>query len=120
MAHHLETVLEAARELIDWKDKTVIPSKIFESMAMEKPIVLGVEGESAELVIASGGGVCIEPENGKDLWRGQGGRHHLSACDELPSTSSGPELVEGSRANDPSGAVRKWGLHPGCLAWPRL
>ena len=47
--------------------KTVIPSKIFESMAMEKPIVLGVEGESAELVMSSGGGVCIEPENGKDL-----------------------------------------------------
>ncbi len=34
---------------------------------MEKPIVLGVEGESAELVMSSGGGVCIEPENGKDL-----------------------------------------------------
>jgi hypothetical protein len=25
------------------------------------------EGESAELVIASGEGVCVEPENGKDL-----------------------------------------------------
>jgi glycosyltransferase involved in cell wall biosynthesis len=47
--------------------KTVIPSKIFESLAMEKPIVLGVEGESAELMMSSGGGVCIEPENGKDL-----------------------------------------------------
>src|SRR3990167_2240380 len=47
--------------------KTVIPSKIFESMAMEKPIILGVEGESAELVMSAGGGVCIEPENGKDL-----------------------------------------------------
>ena len=34
---------------------------------MEKPILLGVEGESAELVMASGGGICIEPENGKDL-----------------------------------------------------
>ena len=34
---------------------------------MEKPIVLGVEGESAELVMSSGGGICIEPENGKDL-----------------------------------------------------
>ncbi len=41
--------------------------KIFENMAMEKPIVLGVEGESAELVMAAGGGICIEPENGKDL-----------------------------------------------------
>jgi glycosyltransferase involved in cell wall biosynthesis len=47
--------------------KTVIPSKIFESMAMEKPIILRVEGESAELVMAAGGGICIEPENGKDL-----------------------------------------------------
>jgi glycosyltransferase involved in cell wall biosynthesis len=112
MAHHLEIVLEAARELISWKDivfllvgdgaersrlvamrdemtlqnvvmldqqpkermpdlwslssvrlvllkksdlfKTVIPSKIFESLALEKPIILGVEGESAELVMAAG------------------------------------------------------------------
>lgn len=43
--------------------KTVLPSKIFESMAMEKPIILGVEGESADLVQASGGGVCIPPED---------------------------------------------------------
>jgi colanic acid biosynthesis glycosyl transferase WcaI len=34
---------------------------------MEKPIILGVEGKRAELVMSSGGGVCIEPENGKDL-----------------------------------------------------
>jgi glycosyltransferase involved in cell wall biosynthesis len=125
MAHHLETVLEAARELIEWKDivfllvgdgaergrlvamrdekklsnvlmldqqpkekmpelwslssvslvllkksalfKTVLPSKIFESMAMERPVILGVEGESAELVMSAGGGICIEPENAKDL-----------------------------------------------------
>jgi glycosyltransferase involved in cell wall biosynthesis len=125
MAHHLETVLDAARELTEWKNivfllvgdgaersrlvtirdemklsnvvmldqqpketmpelwslssaslvllkkselfKTVIPSKIFESMAMEKPVILGVEGESAELVMSAGGGVCIEPESAKDL-----------------------------------------------------
>jgi glycosyltransferase involved in cell wall biosynthesis len=47
--------------------KTVIPSKIFESMAMEKPIVLGVEGESADIVRAAGSGVCIEPENSEQL-----------------------------------------------------
>lgn len=34
---------------------------------MEKPIVLGVEGESAELVMSAGGGICIEPESAKDL-----------------------------------------------------
>ncbi|MCS6897081.1 MAG: glycosyltransferase family 4 protein, partial [Nitrospira sp.] len=125
MAHHLETVLEAAdqlrdhprivfllvgdgaerKRLVDMRDamnlsnvlmlpqqpkermpmlwslsnvslvllkksdlfKTVLPSKIFESMAMEKPIILGVEGESAELVRRSGGGVCIPPEDAKEL-----------------------------------------------------
>ncbi|MEP6936236.1 MAG: glycosyltransferase [Nitrospirota bacterium] len=47
--------------------KTVLPSKIFESMAMEKPVILGVEGESVELVMSAGGGMCIEPESSKDL-----------------------------------------------------
>ena len=43
--------------------KTVIPSKIFESMAMKKPIILGVQGEGAEIVSESGSGLCVEPEN---------------------------------------------------------
>lgn len=47
--------------------KTVIPSKIFESMAMEKPIILGVEGESAEIVRSAEAGFCIEPENTQEL-----------------------------------------------------
>lgn len=47
--------------------KTVIPSKIFESLAMAKPIVLGVEGESAELVRESGGGLVVEPENAQQM-----------------------------------------------------
>jgi glycosyltransferase involved in cell wall biosynthesis len=47
--------------------KTVIPSKIFESMAMAKPIILGVEGESADLLQAAKAGVCIEPEHAGDL-----------------------------------------------------
>jgi glycosyltransferase involved in cell wall biosynthesis len=36
-------------------------------MAMEKPVILGVEGESAELVMSAGGGICIYPEDAKDL-----------------------------------------------------
>jgi glycosyltransferase involved in cell wall biosynthesis len=52
---------------VNGRGPPLIPSKIFESMAMEKPIILGVEGESAALVMSSGRGVCIEPENGKDL-----------------------------------------------------
>lgn len=47
--------------------KTVIPSKIFESLAMEKPILLGVEGESAELIHAAQAGLCIEPEQPDEL-----------------------------------------------------
>jgi len=47
--------------------KTVIPSKIFESMAMQKPIVLGVEGEASALVSVAGAGICIEPENAQQL-----------------------------------------------------
>lgn len=47
--------------------KTVIPSKIFESLAMAKPIVLGVEGESADLLQAAQAGLCIEPEDADQL-----------------------------------------------------
>lgn len=47
--------------------KTVIPSKIFESMAMRKPIILGVEGEVKEIIEEADCGVCIEPENSQQL-----------------------------------------------------
>ena len=47
--------------------KKVIPSKIFESMAMQRPIILGVAGESREIIETANSGRCIEPENGKQL-----------------------------------------------------
>jgi glycosyltransferase involved in cell wall biosynthesis len=47
--------------------KSVIPSKIFEAMAMERPIILGVEGESRGIVEAAGCGVCIEPGNAGEM-----------------------------------------------------
>lgn len=47
--------------------KEVIPSKIFESSAMRKPILLGVEGQAQEIVECYGAGVCFEPENGLDF-----------------------------------------------------
>ena len=46
---------------------TVIPSKIFESMAMKKPIILGVKGESQKLIEEGNAGICIEPENADEL-----------------------------------------------------
>ncbi len=45
-----------------------IPSKIFENLAMEKPILLGVKGEAKELFIDQGrAGLYFEPENDEDL-----------------------------------------------------
>ena len=43
--------------------RTVIPSKIFESMAMKRPIILGVRGEVANIVAEANSGLCIEPES---------------------------------------------------------
>lgn len=45
--------------------KTVIPSKIFEAAAVEKPILLGLEGETKQIVESYHAGVCYEPENGE-------------------------------------------------------
>ena len=47
--------------------KTVIPSKIFEASAMQRPVLLGVEGQAKEILEAYGAGVCFEPENEKDF-----------------------------------------------------
>lgn len=48
--------------------KGAIPSKIFENLAMKKPLVLGVEGEAKELFIDEGKcGIAYEPENAADL-----------------------------------------------------
>jgi glycosyltransferase involved in cell wall biosynthesis len=43
--------------------KKVIPSKMFESMAMSRPIILGVEGESRQLLEDAEAGIAITPEN---------------------------------------------------------
>ena len=47
--------------------KKVIPSKIFESMGMKKTIILGVEGESKNIINDSKCGLIIEPENEDSL-----------------------------------------------------
>lgn len=46
---------------------SVIPSKIFENAAMGIPILLGVEGESKEIVEEYGAGLCFVPENEEDF-----------------------------------------------------
>jgi len=47
--------------------KTVIPSKIFESAAMKRPILLGVDGESRKIIEKYNAGLYFEPENEKDF-----------------------------------------------------
>lgn len=47
--------------------KTVIPSKIFECMAMGLPILHGVEGESANIIDETGAGLIFESENTREL-----------------------------------------------------
>lgn len=42
---------------------TVIPSKMFEFMAMGIPILLGVKGEAADIVHKTGVGIIFEPED---------------------------------------------------------
>lgn len=46
---------------------TVIPSKIFETAAMEIPILLGVDGEARSIVEKYNAGLFYEPENQKDF-----------------------------------------------------
>lgn len=47
--------------------RTVIPSKLFECMAMGIPVLHGVEGESADIVLEHRVGRCFEPGNGTSL-----------------------------------------------------
>lgn len=47
--------------------KTVIPSKLFESMGMGIPILHGVAGESAAIVQNEEAGIVFEPENAEEL-----------------------------------------------------
>lgn len=47
--------------------KTVIPSKMFETMAMGRPMILGVDGEARAILDASDAGVAITPEDSEAL-----------------------------------------------------
>ena len=47
--------------------KTVIPSKIFEAAALQKPILLGLEGETKGIIESYNAGLCFEPENAEEF-----------------------------------------------------
>jgi len=43
--------------------KGALPSKMFEALSSELPIILSVEGEAEALIKKADGGICVEPEN---------------------------------------------------------
>ncbi|NMM61131.1 glycosyltransferase family 4 protein [Clostridium sp. P21] len=47
--------------------KGALPSKMFESLASELPIVLAVEGEAEKLINDAQAGITVEPENSKEI-----------------------------------------------------
>jgi colanic acid biosynthesis glycosyl transferase WcaI len=61
--------------------KSVLPSKMFEAMAMRRPMILGVEGEAQSLLEAAGAGIAITPEDDRAL------------ADAVVRLASDPDLV---------------------------
>ena len=47
--------------------KTVIPTKLLEYMACERPVIVAVNGQARQIVEEAGAGVFVEPENSKAL-----------------------------------------------------
>src|SRR5208337_2916700 len=47
--------------------KTVIPTKLLEYMACERPVIVAVDGQARQIVEEAGTGVFVEPENSKAL-----------------------------------------------------
>lgn len=107
--------------------KGAIPSKIFENLAMKKPVLLGVEGEAKELFIDEGkSGLFFEPENadalaacvkqllaepGKAKQLGENGRRYVEEkfernmianrfrerLESMPKVSQGQQFIDGFR-----------------------
>ena len=57
---------------------SLIPSKIFESAAMQKPMLLGVEGEARDIIEQYNAGIAFEPENKQEF---------LEALEKISSNS---------------------------------
>ena len=47
--------------------KTVIPTKLLEYMACERPVIVAVDGQARQIAEEAGGGVFVEPENSRAL-----------------------------------------------------
>ena len=47
--------------------KTIYSNKTFDYMSCKKPILLAIEGISKDLIEDADCGICVEPENAKDI-----------------------------------------------------
>ena len=72
----------------------VIPSKLFECMAMAVPVLHGVRGESAEIVEGEGVGITFEPQNAEAL------------VASLRQMKNDTELYQNLKANGPKAAKK--------------
>ena len=84
--------------------RTVIPSKIFESMALGVPIVMAVQGESAEIVRRAGAGVCIASGDARAM------------LDAVASLASDPAARERLGANGREAIRTTYGRRPLAIA----
>ena len=66
---------------------SVIPSKIFETMAMQRPIVMGVKGQARDIVLNAGAGLLMEPDSAASL------------AEAVETLADAPELCERLGAN---------------------
>jgi glycosyltransferase involved in cell wall biosynthesis len=78
---------------------TVIPSKIFEFMAMRVPMVYAVEGESAQIVANAAAGVCVP----------SGGARRVA--DEILALSRAPELCAQMGRRGQQTVTREYSRH---------
>ena len=83
---------------------TVIPSKVFEMLAMQVPIVMGVRGQAQDIVLDAAGGVAMTPDDPQSL---------LDSLDEIAARpqrySRGRGLCEPALRSGPSGGAYAFG-----------
>ncbi|MBV8363246.1 MAG: glycosyltransferase family 4 protein, partial [Candidatus Eremiobacteraeota bacterium] len=44
-----------------------LPTKIFDALSVGCPVIVAAEGEARDFIVASGGGICVPPEDGHAL-----------------------------------------------------
>jgi glycosyltransferase involved in cell wall biosynthesis len=92
--HALSDVLVVLLKKADYF-RRVIPSKIFMAMGMEKPVLIGIEGESRRIIEEAGAGLGVEPENPAAVVDGILHMRKLKAEGKIHAMSkSGREYVE--------------------------